>query len=298
MQSGSGLLIRSAPLVFVVLWATGFVVARLSAPHAEPLTFLALRFPIAGLAFVVIALFLRAPWPRGKGILHAMVAGALLHGGYLGPIYWAVAQGMPAGVAALIVGLQPLMTSILAARMVGEEITWRHWGGLAAGFLGVGMVLAPKLSFAAGAGITPVTAGTTIAGALCVSLGTVYQKRFATGLNLATGGVWQYAGASLVVVAGAALTENFHFDGSSQVWFALAWSVIILSIISISLLMILIRQGEVSRVSALIYLVPGVAALMAYGLFDERLNLLQLLGMVVCAAAVLVVSRPARLRQR
>ena len=283
--------IAFAPGLFVVLWATGFVVAKLSAGHVEPLTFLSIRFPIAGTLFVVIALLQQATWPNAKQAFHAVVAGALLHGGYLGPVYWAVAHGMPAGISALIVGLQPLMTTILAAAIVGEKIVARHWLGLGVGILGVGLVVWPKLALGGVAGITPATTILCVFGAFSVSLGTVYQKRFATGLNLASGGVWQYVGASLVVVAGAVATENFGFDGSSSAWFALGWSVIVLSLAAITLLMLLIRHGDVSRVSGLIYLVPAVAALMTYLLFGETLVPLQILGMAVCAGAVFIVTR-------
>ena len=283
-----------APALFVVLWATGFVVARLSAGHVEPLTFLSIRFPIAGALFVIITLFQQATWPNSKQAFHAAVAGALLHGGYLGPIYWAVANGMPAGVSALIVGLQPLMTAFLAAAIVAEKISSRHWIGLAVGILGVGLVVWPKLTLGAVSGITPFTTFWCIFGAFSVSLGTVYQKRFATGLNLASGGVWQYVGASLVVLAGALATENFGFDGSSQAWLALSWSVIVLSLAAITLLMLLIRHGDVARVSGLIYLVPAVAALMTYLLFGETLAPLQILGMAVCAGAVFIVTRKSR----
>ena len=148
------LLIAAAPILFVVMWATGFIVARYSAPHASPLAFLSIRFPLAGALFVLIALLIRAPWPGGRAALHAAIAGAFLHGGYLGPVYWAVAHGMPAGVSALIVGLQPLMTAILAARMVGEPISRRHWLGLATGILGVALVVSPKLQGGLTGGIT------------------------------------------------------------------------------------------------------------------------------------------------
>ena len=286
--------IAFAPGLFVVLWATGFVVAKLSAGHVEPLTFLSIRFPIAGTLFVVIALLQQATWPNAKQAFHAVVAGALLHGGYLGPVYWAVAHGMPAGISALIVGLQPLMTTILAAAIMGEKIVARHWLGLGVGILGVGLVVWPKLALGGVAGITPATTILCVFGAFSVSLGTVYQKRFATGLNLASGGVWQYVGASLVVVAGAVATENFGFDGSSSAWFALGWSVIVLSLAAITLLMLLIRHGDVSRVSGLIYLVPAVAALMTYLLFGETLVPLQILGMAICAGAVFIVTRKSQ----
>ena len=285
------LLIATAPVLFVLMWATGFVVARLSAPHADPLTFLAIRFPIAGVLFVLIALALSAPWPPGRQAFHAAVAGAFLHGGYLGPVYWAVAHGMPAGVSALIVGLQPLMTAILAAWMVKEAITARHWLGLAVGILGVALVVSPKLHGGLVGGITPLTTAVNVAGALSISFGTVYQKRFATALNLASGGAWQYVGATLAVAIPALLMEELRFDGSFDAWFALGWSVVVLSLGAITLLMLLIRLGDVGRVASLIFLVPGVSALMAYGLFGETLTPVQILGMAVCAGAVIIVTR-------
>jgi drug/metabolite transporter (DMT)-like permease len=272
------------------MWATGFIVARLSAPHAAPLYFLAIRFPIAGAIFAAIAFSVRAPWPGPRAAVHATIAGVLLHGGYLGPVYWAVAHGMPAGVSALIIGLQPLITAALASFMVGERIGLRHWLGLAVGIAGVALVVWPKLDFAA-LGITPLTTAVNVMGAVSISLGTVYQKRFAAALHVASGGAWQYAGASALVLAAALMLEDFRFDGSPQAWFALAWSVIVLSLGAISLLMILIRAGEVSRVAGLIFLVPAVSAAMAYALFGETLNLVQIAGMALCAGAVLIVMR-------
>ncbi len=290
-------LVALAPAMFVVLWATGFVVARLSAGHVGPWWFLALRFPLAGIFLGLLAVQQRAPWPDVKHATHAMVAGAFLHGLYLGPIYWAVAEGLPAGVSALIVGLQPLLTAFMAALILGEVIYPRHWLGLMVGLLGIGLVVWPKLVFAHVGGITPLTASCALFGAVAISFGTVYQKRFATGLHLATGGFWQYVGASLVVMLGALITNDFQFDYSLEAWSALAWAVIVLSIIAITLLMILIREGEVSRVSGLIYLVPAVAAAMTYLLFDEKLVPIQIVGMAVCAGAVLIVNRstPAKI---
>lgn len=287
------LAVAAAPVVFVLMWATGFVVARLSAPHADPLTFLGIRFPIAGVLFALIALALAAPWPGARQAFHASVAGAFLHGGYLGPVYWAVAHGMPAGVSALIVGLQPLMTAIIASWMVQERISLRHWAGLGVGILGVALVVSPKLELGHGLadGITPLTTAVNLLGALSISFGSVYQKRFATALNLASGGAWQYVGASLAVLIPALLLEDLRFDGSFQAWFALGWSVIVLSLGAITLLMLMIRLGDVGRVSSLIFLVPGVSALMAYVLFGETLSLVQIAGMAVCATAVLIVTR-------
>jgi drug/metabolite transporter (DMT)-like permease len=285
------LLITLAPATFVLLWATGFVVARLSAGHVAPVWFLGIRFPIAGLFMLAVAIFQKTAWPDGKHALHAAIAGAFLHGGYLAPIYWAVANGLPAGVSALIVGLQPLLTTFLAAAMLNEKVAPRHWLGLATGIIGIGMVLAPKLNFALLGGITPFTSLLAVVGAISISFGTVYQKKFATGVPLATGGAWQYLGASIVVLVASLMLGDFAFDFTWQAWSALAWAVIVLSIIAILLLMVLIREGEISRVSSVIYLVPAVASLMTYLLFGETLNLIQIVGMVVCGAAVLIVMK-------
>jgi drug/metabolite transporter (DMT)-like permease len=284
-------LISIAPALFVVLWATGFVVARLSAGHVEPVSFLAFRFPIACLLLLVIALLRGAEWPRGRDIPHTCVAGALLHAGYLAPIYWAVANGMPGGVSALIVGLQPLITAFLAAPILAESVGRKHWLGLITGIFGVGLVLSPKFSMAALGGITPITVLVCVLGTVSVSFGTVYQKKYAAQLPLLTSMVWQYFSASIVVIAVAAMFERFGFDGSFQAWFSLAWAVLVLSLAAIVLLMMLIREGAVSKVSSLIFLVPAVSAVMTFVLFHETLTLIQILGMAVCAAAVLIVSR-------
>ncbi len=286
-------LITVAPALFVVMWATGFVAARLSAGHVAPLWFLAIRFPIAGLFMLAVALQQRAPWPDAKHAAHAFLVGVFIHGVYLASIFWAIANGLPAGVSALIVGLQPLLTAFMAALLLNEKISSKHWVGLVVGLIGVGLVLWPKLSFTTLGGITPLTSACAAFGAVAISFGTVYQKRFATGLHIASGGFWQYVGASMVVLVAAFAVEPFMFDGSVQAWSALAWSVLVLSIGAITLLMMLIREGAVSKVSGLIYLVPAVAALMAYVLFGETLVPLQILGMGICAAAVLIVNRSA-----
>jgi drug/metabolite transporter (DMT)-like permease len=283
--------IAAAPLMFVFLWATGFVAARLSAGHVGPFTFLTLRFPIACVLMLIIAWAQRARWPSVPHAAHAAVVGALLHGGYLAPVYWAVAHGMPGGVSALIVGLQPLITAFLAAWILSERIGPRHLLGLGAGLIGIGLVAWPKLGTSLTGGITPVTTGACVFGAVCAALGTVYQKRFASHIDLASGGVWQYAGATLVVSACLFAFEDFHFDGSSDAWLALGWSVIVLSLGAILLLMLLIRHGEVARVSGLIFLVPATAALMTYVIFGETLTAVQMGGMAVSALAVLVVTR-------
>lgn len=286
--------IAAASASFVVIWATGFIVARLSAPHVDPLTFLTVRFGLAFILLAVLALIFKARWPGHSATLHAIVAGAFLHGGYLGACYWAVAHGLPAGIAALIAGLQPILTAMMAGRLLGERITLRHWLGLAVALIGVALVLAPKLNFAVVGGITPVTAGVMFFGALSMTVGSIYQKRYVAHVDLLTGTTWQYASAFVIVALGALLTENFRFDATADAWIALGWSVIVMSIGAILLFMALIRHGDVSKVSALIFLVPAVAAVMAWFLFNETLTLVQITGMLVCAVGVFIVTRASK----
>jgi drug/metabolite transporter (DMT)-like permease len=280
-----------APAIFVLLWASGFVVTRLIAGHVEPISFLAFRFPLAALCMLALTMMFQRISLSPIDGAHAATVGFFLHAGYLACIYWAVTHGLPGGVAALIAGLQPLITAFMAVPMIGERVAGKHWLGLAVGLLGVALVLWPKFSIATINGITPVTAGTALVGIIFAAFGTVYQKRFAAHLPLAQSMFWQYVGASAAVVVLAALTENFHFDGSLQAWSGLAWAVVISSVCNILILMYLIREGAVAKVSALIFLVPGVAAIITWLMFDETLNLVQITGMAVTAAAVIIVNR-------
>jgi drug/metabolite transporter (DMT)-like permease len=284
------MIVRLAPPLFVLIWATGFVVARLVAPHAEPLSFLAVRYLAAILVLAALAAAASAPWPRTwRGWRDGLVAGVLLHGLYLGGVFWSVRQGLPAGVAALIAGLQPLATGLLVGLLLGERVSRVRWAGIGIGFLGAALVIAPKL---AGAGsVPPVAVLVCLAGMVSITLGTVWQKRVGGGTDLRTNTAVQYVGAALVTLPIALATESFRFDGSLPFWIGLVWAVFGLSIGAIFLLMGLIRRGAVAGVAALLYLVPPVAALMAYGLFGETLTPVQVLGMGVAALGVAVASR-------
>ncbi len=260
-------------------------------PYAEPFSFLALRFALVTGLIAVLALILKGKWPSRREALHATIVGVLIHGIYLGGVFWAIDQGMPAGVSALIVGLQPLLTALLAGAVLGETVRARHWAGLFIGIGGVAMVLAPKLNLA-GSGIGFATILACILGTISITIGSVYQKRFATGLDFTTAGVWQYAGASASMAIAALISgETFTFTWTADLVFALVWLVVILSLGAISLYMVMIRNGQVSRIAAVFYLVPGVTAVIAWLMFDETLGLIQIAGMVVCALAVALASR-------
>jgi len=285
---------RLAPAVFVLLWSTGYIASKLGAPYAEPFTFLSLRF-LAVLAILLPAcLMLRAPWPRGRMALHAGVAGVLIHGLYLGGTFWAIRNGMPAGVAALIVSLQPVTTALLALPLLGERIKPLHWLGLVVGLAGVGLVIAPRLGTGTVgelAGIRPATLLASGLSLITITLGTIYQKRAQAHVDLRTGTVLQFAGALAVSSLIAFATETRTVVWSRDFIIALAWLVLVLSIISISLLMVMIRRSAVSQVAALFYLVPVVTVILAFVLFGETLTLVQLAGMGLVTGAVMLISR-------
>ena len=282
------LLSRLAPGLFVVLWATGFVGARYAMPWSEPFTFLTLRFSIAFLLFIVLAFALGAKWSGGRNAFNAMIAGFLMQGTYLGSVFWAVHRGMPAGLVALIAGLQPLITAILAGTFLGDRILARHWTGIAIGFAGVVVVVLPSLRVGAG-GVTEVTLLASVIAVIAMSVGTIWQKRHGGG-DLITGTAWQYLGGLVPMVAGAFLFEDRHVVVNGEFVFALAWLVIMLSVGAILLLMLMIREGEVAKVASLFYLVPAVTAIMTWALFDERLTPLQISGMVVTCLGVALAT--------
>lgn len=242
------------------------------------------------LVFVAIALVSRAIWPGIKPALHSIAIGALMHGLYLGSVFWALEADMPSGVAALIVGLQPLMSAILAGWLLGEEVTARHWIGLALGFGGVFLVLMPKLNLA-GSGINALTISVVAAGVLAMTLGTLYQKHFATDSDLRTGAVYQYLGGLFVAGFVAMMLETGQIEWSGAFIASLTWLVLVLSFGAVLVLMLMIRHGAVSRVSTVFYLVPPTTALMGWAMFGEVLTPIQLVGMVITVAGVAIAGR-------
>lgn len=293
-------LVSIAPALFVLIWSTGWIVAKYAAPHADPLTFLAVRFACAGLLMGAIALIARAEWPKSRaGYANALASGVLLHALYLGAVWWAIAQGLPAGISALIAALQPLMTALLAPRFLGEKPGPVQIAGIAIGFLGVAGVIAPKLATIASLEGLALPVAINVAGMLSVTLGTFYQKRYISTGDLRVVSTLQYAGAFLAILPLALMFESLRFDGSRiETWLALAWSVIPLSIGAIWLMLMLIRRGAVSRVAALIYLIPPTAAIEAWLMFGETLSPLQIAFMALTAVGVYLATRPMSSEKR
>jgi drug/metabolite transporter (DMT)-like permease len=276
------------PALFVVLWSTGFIGAKLGLPYAGPLTFLALRFWLAAGLLVLLALVTRAPWPRKAEVRHYAVAGLLVHALYLGGVFVGISLGVEAGVSAMIVSVQPLLVAAFAGLALGERVTPRQWAGLALGLLGVVLILARKLGHGLGDALGVLAC---IAALLGMTAGTLYQKRHCAGMDLRTGNVVQFAASGFATGLLALLFEDNRIVWSGEFVFALLWLVLVLSLGAISLLYVLIRRGAASRVSGLFFLVPPCTALIAWPLFGETLGPLALLGMALTVAGVAMATR-------
>lgn len=281
--------VRYFPILFVLLWATGFIGAGLAMPYAEPFTFMTVRFFIVAAILGIWALLSRATWPTKAALLHAMIAGCLIHGIYLSAIFWAVHNGLPAGMSGLVAGLQPMMITVIAALLLRERPRAQQILGLVIGFIGVAMVVWPKFSLNT-EGTNPVTLMAAFIGVLAISLGTVWQKRFGGAVDLKTSTTVQYLAAGALTGIAALLFETQQIIFSPQLIFAMVWLVLVLSIGAILALLVMIREGAVSKVASLFYLVPGAAAIMAYFLFGETLSLIQIGGMLVTTLGVALTT--------
>jgi len=290
-MSLSRLAIASAPVLFVLLWSTGFIGARYGLPYIEPLTFLALRMFFVVVIMAAIAVIGGAKPPDAGEIGHSLVAGSLVHGLYLGGVFTAISQGVPAGISALIPGLQPILTSPIANRFMGETVTRVQWIGLALGLIGVLLVLHDRNIVLAGSTLGWIASVLSLIG---ITLGTLYQKRYCGAIDWRSGNLVQYIGAGVLFALGAFAFETREIHWTGELIFALAWLVLVLSIAAIGLMYWLIRRSAATGFASLFYLVPGVTALFAYLLFGERLDAVSILGMVICAGGVVLANRGTR----
>ncbi|MGX4640710.1 DMT family transporter [Massilia sp. SYSU DXS3249] len=281
------------PAFFVVLWSTGFIVAKFGLPYAPPLTFLLLRCTGVLLVLLPLLLVWRAPWPHGR-VKHIAVAGLLLQAGYLGGVWSAIKIGMPAGLSALIVGMQPILTAV-AAPLIGERVRPRQWLGLVLGLGGVALVVASKMQLD---GLSPLSILYCVLALLSITAGTLYQKRYCPSFDLRTGTAIQFAVSVAALLPFAILLEQFDLSLSKVEWSAsfigsLLWSVFALSIGAIFLLFRLISRGAALAVTSLLYLTPPTTAIMAWLMFGETLGPAALVGMAVAVAGVaFVVKKP------
>ncbi|HAY11545.1 DMT family transporter [Thauera mechernichensis] len=281
-------LTRLMPLLFVVLWSTGFIGAKYGLPYAEPLTFLAVRYVLVIGLMTLLALAMRAPWPASpRDAMHIAVTGLLVHAVYLGGVFMSIHHGLPAGISALVVGMQPLLTGALAGALLGERVSSRQWAGLALGFAGVALVVGSKVSVD---GVATDALGRMLLPALAalvgITAGTLYQKRFCPRFDLRTGSVLQFLPSLALTALVASQVETMQIDWSGEFVFALLWLVLVLSLGAISLLNLLIRSGSAVNVASLFYLTPPTTALIAWAMFGETLSPLALAGMAIAVSGV------------
>ncbi len=281
---------RWAPALFVLLWSTGFIAGKAGVADSGPFHLVMIRFAIASVLLFSFAFLTRAPWPKqSQDILHIIIAGLLVHAGYIGAVFTALHQGVTAGQIAMIVGLQPLLTALCASWLLNETVGLRRWLGLLTGLLGVGLVISPRLTH--GIFTAEATLGMPAAlFALCsISIGTIYQKRFCQGMDLRSGGAIQYAASSLVIffLIGA---DDPAPEWTARLIFALSWLVLVLSLGAIGLLYRLLEHGEASKVVTYFYLVPPVTTLLGVILFGESLTVLTVIGTALVSIAVALAA--------
>ena len=280
------LAVFAAPGVFVVLWASGFIGAKFGLPYAEPLTFLTLRMLLVGLLIGIVIVLTAPPWPSRDGVLHSAVTGVFVHGLYLGGVFVSLHNHLPAGLVALVVSLQPILTTTLASRWLGERVIPRQWAGLLLGIAGVALVVQGK----AGGETTALGWTAAVVALIGMTIGTLYQKHFGGRIDWRPGFLIQYTAAGVMLGIGALLFETRAVSWTAEFAFALAYLVFVLSFGAIWLLYFLIRHQAAARVLSLFYLTTPVTALMAYAAFGERLEPLALIGMAVCVAGVFLVN--------
>jgi len=278
--------VAAAPLVFVLLWSTGFIVAKYAAPHAPPLTFLLYRFAGAIAILLPIIAVTKAPWPRTASAWRdVVIVGVLLQATYLGGVWVAIAMGMPAGVSALLVGAQPLLTAGLVFT-VGERASRLQWAGLIIGFAGIALVLSDRLTLA---GVALPALAVNFLALAGITAGTLYQKKHLADVDLRTGSLIQFAASFVVLLPFAIATESMVVDFTLEFWLALAWSIVALSLVAITLLLVMIRRGRATDVTTLMYLTPPATAVLAWLMFGETLGVLAWGGVLVTMAGVALV---------
>ena len=285
---------RLAPAIFVLLWSTGWVVAKFGAIVSEPLTFLSIRYLTAAVLFGGLCLVSGVSWPRDtRTIVHAVVSGAFLHGLYLGAVWWAIGQGVPAGLSSIIAALQPLMTALVAPYFIGERLSRQQKLGLGLGFLGVLLAVLPKFFGHGSAAIPAFALIINMLGMAGVTYGTIYQKQYLQTGDIRAIATLQYVGALIVTVPFALGLESLHVDFGWAFVGLLAWSVLGISMGAVLLLLYLLRRGQVSRAASLIYLVPPIAALQATAIFGEELTIPMILGTAIVVIGVYLTNRKA-----
>jgi len=282
-----------APVLFVLIWSTGFIVARAVVPHVAPELFLSARLVLTTLLLTSAALMAREAWPRGRRLGLHLVAGAMLNGVYLCLSWWAVERGMPAGIMSLLGSLQPLMVAVASFGLFGERLAARSWGGLAVAIIGVGCVLAPAIEKTGVGSASVAGAVAAILAVLGMTAGTMIQRSALASDPIRVSGAVQNAGGAIVAIVTTLAIGDYRWNGAPVLWLGLGWAVLGLSAAGLSLLVWMVRHQGATRVSTLLLLVPALAAIEAWWLFDERLGPIQLLGFALALGGVLLArARP------
>lgn len=282
--------IQLVPLIFVFLWSTGFIGAKYALPYIEPFYLLFIRMLFTIAVFGLLAVVLKVEWPSMQQAGHQMVTGALVHGTYLGGVFAAIKMDMPAGLTAIVVGVQPVLTALLSWRLFGESLRRIQWIGLVLGLVGVCAVLLSTKGQSDVVVQMPALLAVVVA-LVAISIGTLYQKRFGGGVNLLAGSLWQYVSTAIMMMVLAWSFETRDVIWNPQLILALVWLVLGLSVAAILLLMYMIREGEAAKVASYFYLVPPVAAVEAWLLFDESLPTIAVGAILITVLGVYLVNK-------
>jgi drug/metabolite transporter (DMT)-like permease len=280
------------PVIFVLIWSTGFIVGKAVTPHADLQLYLLARFALTALLMGVAALAVGADWPRGKGWLTHLMAGVLMQGIYLCASYWSISHGMPAGIMALLGALQPLFTALYLATATRAQLGAGTWIGLLVGFAGVGCVLAPRLAASGTGSITALSALSALFSVVAITAGALLQ-RWLPRIDLRSAACVQNVGGTLTAALAVVFVGTIQWDNTPILWGALVWAVLVPSVIGTTLLIWMMRHGEATKVTALLLLAPPLAAIQAYLLFHETLSAIQFVGFALALVGVLL-ARTAR----
>jgi drug/metabolite transporter (DMT)-like permease len=287
------MLARVAPALFVLIWSTGFVVARWAVPHAAPQLILVARMGLTALLLGGAAVIAKESWPRGRQLRLHILAGAMLNGIYLCTSWWAVQQGMPAGIMSLLGALQPLVVAVGSFLFLGERLHGRSWTGLGIGLVGVALVLEPLLGKGIGNGVHPYVVIGAVASIVAMAAGTMIQRGSLSRDGMRVSGAVQNMSGAMVALLATIAQGDWRWDGSLPLWVGLAWSVLMLSTAALTLLVWMTRHQGATRVSVLLLLVPPLAAIEAWVLFGERLIAIQLIGFALALGGVLIARSKA-----
>lgn len=282
------LLVLCAPGMFVLFWASGFPVVKFGLDYAEPFTMLAMRSVLCVALVVAILPFVRVRWPRNwRETGHIMVAGFLLQAAYLGCMFVALGEGVSQGVAALIAGMQPLLTAAIVGRFLGERVSARQWAGFVLGFGGLAAVMSERITIGSGTALGLAAIALT---PFMITTGSLYQKKFCADMDLRAGMIIQHGTAGIAIFAMALATETREIEWAFELWFTLIWLALVLSVGATNLYYFMLRRGEASRVSSLFYLTPPTTVVLGYITYGETFGPVALAGFAVSVAGVALIT--------